>query len=86
MLLIFDRDQSALRNPKNPIPRHGAGGAGHVCFSAGEAGIDGWRAHLLRLGLALEAEHAWPGGARSLYLRDPAGNSVEVGEPRMRRP
>lgn len=83
MLLIFDPDQSALPNPKNPIPRHGAEGPGHVCFAAGATGIDGWRARFAALGLDLEADHSWPGGARSLYLRDPAGNSVEVGEPRM---
>ena len=25
----------------------------------------------------------WPNGARSLYFRDPAGNSVEIAEPRL---
>lgn len=83
MLLIFDPDEAARPNPENPIPRHGADGPGHVCFAAGAAGIDGWRARFAALGLDLEADHSWPGGARSLYLRDPAGNSVEVGEPRM---
>ena len=34
-------------------------------------------------GLAVEAEFDWPNGARSLYLRDPAGNSVEFAEPRL---
>jgi hypothetical protein len=23
----------------------------------------------------------WPGGGRSIYFRDPAGNSVELGTP-----
>ena len=29
----------------------------------------------------VESDYAWPGGGRSLYLRDPAGNSVELGTP-----
>jgi hypothetical protein len=28
--------------------------------------------------VAFEWEVAWPGGDRSLYVRDPAGNSVEL--------
>lgn len=83
MLLIFDPDRSAQPNPKNPIPRHGASGPGHVCFAADAAAIDRWRKQFAALGIAIEAEHVWPGGARSIYVRDPAGNSVEVGEPRM---
>lgn len=38
MLLIFDRDQSALRNPKNAIPRHGAGGRVMSAFPPGRPG------------------------------------------------
>jgi catechol 2,3-dioxygenase-like lactoylglutathione lyase family enzyme len=26
----------------------------------------------------VEHEHAWPSGGRSLYFRDPAGNSLEL--------
>lgn len=83
MLLIFDPVRSARPDPRNPIPRHGAIGAGHMCFAAEAAEIEGWKAHFAELGIALEAEHRWPGGAHSLYLRDPAGNSIEVGEARM---
>ena len=39
-------------------------------------------------GVAIEADFRWPGGdgvpgARSIYVRDPAGNSVEFAEPRL---
>ena len=37
-----------------------------------------WRERITRAGLAIEAEIAWPRGGSSLYLRDPAGNSVEL--------
>jgi catechol 2,3-dioxygenase-like lactoylglutathione lyase family enzyme len=42
-----------------------------------------WRRHLAFSAIAVEAEFEWPGGGRSLYIRDPAGNSVEFAEPRI---
>ena len=32
-------------------------------------------------GMTIEADFRWPNGARSLYFRDPAGNSVEIVDP-----
>ena len=61
-----------------PIPPHGATGPGHVAFAVPEAAIDAWRERLARLGVAIESEVRWPRGGRSLYVRDPAGNSVEI--------
>ena len=43
--------------------------------------LDRWRAHLEGEGIAIEADFNWPNGARSIYIRDPAGNSVEFAEP-----
>jgi len=63
------------------IPGHGASGPGHVCFAVREDEIEGWRAHLRARGVEIETDFAWPDGGRSLYLRDPAGNSVELGTP-----
>ncbi|MEI4486731.1 VOC family protein [Frigidibacter sp. MR17.14] len=84
MLLIFDPEVSARPDPKIAIPRHGATGPGHVCFRAETlAEIDDWHRHLLAQGVAIELDHLWPSGARSLYCRDPAGTSVEVGMPAM---
>jgi catechol 2,3-dioxygenase-like lactoylglutathione lyase family enzyme len=31
-------------------------------------------------GVAIEADFRWPNGARSIYVRDPAGTSVELAE------
>jgi hypothetical protein len=33
------------------------------------------------LGVAIEQEVDWPRGGKSLYFRDPAGNSVELLTP-----
>lgn len=66
-----------------PVPAHGAHGPGHVAFAVAEESLDDWRARLAAHGVAVEAEIAWPRGGRSLYVRDPAGNSVELASPRI---
>jgi catechol 2,3-dioxygenase-like lactoylglutathione lyase family enzyme len=85
MLLIFSATaterQSLEASP--PIPPHGARGPGHVCFRATSAEIDSWRRRLEAHGIAIEADFVWPSGGRSIYFRDPAGNSIEFAEPRI---
>jgi catechol 2,3-dioxygenase-like lactoylglutathione lyase family enzyme len=85
MLLIFNPD--ATRVPPKPgalpVPPHGADGAGHVCFRASAEEIGAWRARLEANGVAVEADFEWPGGGRSIYFRDPAGNCLEFAEPRI---
>lgn len=66
-----------------PVPPHGATGPGHICFAAEAAELDAWAAHLAAAGVAIEADFTWPNGARSIYVRDPAGNSVEFAEPKL---
>ena len=83
MLLIFK--PSATRSSPGsgalPVPPHGAEGQGHVCFRASSDEIVKWRLRLENLGIAIEADFEWPGGGRSIYFRDPAGNSLEFAEP-----
>jgi catechol 2,3-dioxygenase-like lactoylglutathione lyase family enzyme len=66
-----------------PVPAHGAIGAGHVAFAIDDDALDAWRARLTAAGVPIEAEIDWPRGGRSLYVRDPAGNSVELASPRI---
>ncbi len=66
-----------------PVPTHGATGPGHLCFRATAAEIEAWRTRLVEQGVAIEMDFAWPQGGRSIYFRDPAGNSLEFGEPRI---
>ncbi len=85
MLLVFDPRETE-RPPAPgalPVPVHGARGPGHVAFAADAAALEGWRARLEAAGVTIEADFAWPNGARSIYVRDPAGNSVEFAEPRL---
>jgi len=63
------------------VPPHGAHGPGHMAFAVGRDELAGWRGRLAERGVAVEREVAWPRGGRSLYLRDPAGNSIELATP-----
>lgn len=85
VLLVFRASATAVpaTDPALPVPTHGATGPGHVCFAADSAAIDRIRDRLARAGTAPEADFRWPNGARSLYVRDPAGNSVEFAEPHL---
>lgn len=85
MLLIFNpyKTISLPERGALPIPPHGAIGPGHVCFKATAAEITAWRARLSQLGIFIDADFEWPQGGRSLYFRDPAGNSLEFAEPRI---
>jgi catechol 2,3-dioxygenase-like lactoylglutathione lyase family enzyme len=78
MLLIFDPASSS--QPGRAVPSHGPTGAVHVAFSVGEGELDPWRERLLALDVEIEQEIEWPRGGRSIYVRDPAGNSVELVE------
>lgn len=86
MLLIFDprrtRDRPAM-GARLPVPAHGAAGAGHVCFRALGHEFPRWIAQLKAAGVSIEADFEWPSGGRSIYFRDPAGNSLEFAEPRL---
>lgn len=85
MLLLFNPKATVLPtdNPALPVPPHGATGEGHLCFAADRAAIAAWQDRLRAAGVAIDAEFDWPNGARSLYCRDPAGNSLEFAEPRL---
>jgi catechol 2,3-dioxygenase-like lactoylglutathione lyase family enzyme len=85
MLLIFNPQVTRIPPASGalPVPPHGSHGPGHVCFGASAEEIAQWRAGLKASGIAIEADFEWPQGGRSLYFRDPAGNSVEFAEPRI---
>jgi catechol 2,3-dioxygenase-like lactoylglutathione lyase family enzyme len=92
VLLLFNADETTkppAPDARLPVPPHGTRGQGHLCFSGTAAEIDAWRAHLEGLGVAIEADFRWPSakdepaGGRSIYFRDPSGNSIEIAEPRI---
>jgi catechol 2,3-dioxygenase-like lactoylglutathione lyase family enzyme len=77
VLLVFNPDATLAGGM---LPPHGARGPGHFALGV-HASLEVWRDHLAACGIAVEKEVAWPLGGRSLYFRDPAGNSVELVTP-----
>jgi catechol 2,3-dioxygenase-like lactoylglutathione lyase family enzyme len=76
LLLVFDPQRSSAAG--RFVPSHGASGDGHVAFRVED--LDASARELSRAGLEIEREITWPLGGRSVYVRDPAGNSVEFVE------
>ena len=80
MFLVFDPEATST---STEVPPHGARGPGHVAFAVGEAQLPSWRERFAAHGIAIESEVTWPRGGTSLYVRDPAGNCVELAPRRM---
>ena len=82
VFLLFN-PEATERAAGTGVPPHGARGPGHVAFAVGEDDLPAWRERLARHGVPVEAEVEWPRGGRSLYVRDLAGNSVELAPGRI---
>ena len=76
MLLLFNPDESSHAN--SHLPQHGSHGPGHVAFAVPASELAAWQARLEQFGVAIEKLFDWPHGGRSIYFRDPAGNSLEL--------
>ena len=78
ILLIFNPALTRLHH--DLVPSHGCDGGGHVAFRIERGTLEEWTIKLIAAGYPIEREVDWPTGARSIYVRDPAGNSVELVE------
>lgn len=86
VVLLFNPQATTVppaQGARLPVPPHGARGPGHLCFRAEAAEIERWKAHLAACDVTIEADFEWPNGGRSIYFRDPAGNSLEFAEARI---
>jgi catechol 2,3-dioxygenase-like lactoylglutathione lyase family enzyme len=63
------------------LPPHGTTGPGHFALGIKAEAFDAWRKLLQGHGVTIEKEVVWPRGGKSIYFRDPAGNSVELVTP-----
>lgn len=81
MLLIFNPSKTAALG--GDVPAHGATGQGHLAFAVPEDSLPAWRDRLESRGVIIEKDVRWPWGGRSIYFRDPAGNSLELTTPRI---
>ena len=80
MLLVF-RPEATRRGIT--LPAHGADGQVHIALGIAAEEHDAWRDRLTAHGVAIEHEETWPRGGRSIYFRDPAGNSLELITPQV---
>ncbi len=84
MLLVFNPFATMTASSgSDAAPAHGSTGEGHICFSAPGIALERYRERMESAGIPIEKEITWPNGARSIYVRDPAGNSVEFAEPKL---
>lgn len=81
VFLLFNPERTRWDGGSVRVPLHGTTGHGHIAFAIDESELDAWRSKLRAHGITLEADIQWPRGGHSLYIRDPAGNSVELATP-----
>ncbi|WP_437221849.1 VOC family protein [Planctomicrobium sp. SH661] len=78
VLLAF-LPESTLKGDQ--FPAHGTKGPSHFAMGIDASSLDHWREYLTAHRIAIEHEMEWPRGGKSIYFRDPAGNSVELITP-----
>ena len=76
VLLIFNPE--VARRPGRDVPSHGPTGEGHVAFRIAVDEFESWQTRLRDHDVAIEQIEHWEQGGRSIYCRDPYGNSVEL--------
>lgn len=81
VFLIFNPRATAVTNGHRDIPVHGAHGPGHAAFSVAPEALKAWKQRLASFDVSVEREIDWPNGAKSIYFRDPANNSLELATP-----
>jgi len=81
MVLLFDAKATAVSaGGSMDAPVHGALGAGHLAFAVRANEVDLWISYLTENGVEIEREIQF-GKSRSIYFRDPSGNSLEITSP-----
>jgi catechol 2,3-dioxygenase-like lactoylglutathione lyase family enzyme len=83
VLLLFREGatKEAFATPGGVIPGHSGSGPSHFAFSIAAEDVPRWRQQLTSADIAIESEVKWPGGAHSLYFRDPDEHLVELITP-----
>jgi catechol 2,3-dioxygenase-like lactoylglutathione lyase family enzyme len=80
VLLLFQHGccTEPLDVPGGRIPPHGGNGILHFALRIEKPQIEAWRDRLRDLDIPVSSEVEFPGGARSIYFRDPDDHVVEL--------
>ena len=83
VLLLFPeggtKDPFPVPGGGGVIPPHGGSAGGyHFAFSIASEDVEAWQRRLESEGVAVESVVTWPGGAKSVYFRDPDDNLAEL--------
>jgi len=80
VLLLFKQGatRETFATAGGVIPGHDGSGQTHFAFSIAAEEVQSWRDQLRGADIAIESEVKWPGGAQSLYFRDPDQHLVEL--------
>lgn len=81
LLFLHGMTNEPASMPGGFIPPHHGSGALHLAFAIPLQELSRWETHLAHASTPVESRMTWPGGAISLYFRDPDGHSLEVATP-----
>jgi len=83
VLLLFKAGatQEPFTTPGGVIPGHGVTGVNHFAFSIAAEDLADWEQRLEAEEVPVESRVNWPGGAQSLYFRDPDNHVAELITP-----
>jgi catechol 2,3-dioxygenase-like lactoylglutathione lyase family enzyme len=83
VLLLFKEGATsvAAEVPGGTIPAHPGKAPTHFAFSIAADDVAAWKQHLHDRSVTVESTVNWPGGAESIYFRDPDSNLVELITP-----
>jgi catechol 2,3-dioxygenase-like lactoylglutathione lyase family enzyme len=83
VLLLFKEGTTSedFVTPGGTIPAHAGAGPTHFAFSIARDDVNAWKQFLAVQSVPIESTVSWPGGAESIYFRDPDQNLVELITP-----
>jgi catechol 2,3-dioxygenase-like lactoylglutathione lyase family enzyme len=83
VLLLFLRGSNPKGTPvgQGTIPPHDGTGSEHIGFKVPADSLTAWQTRLRDRGIPVESVVEWPGGATSIYFRDPDGHLLELATP-----
>lgn len=75
ILAIFNPLET--RKTTKNVPTHGTQGSWHMAFGIPAGSISEYKSFLSKKWIIVEKETTWENWSKSLYFRDPSGNSLE---------